>query len=118
MAWGGKGGQVDRTRKTGKSTTVRAATDHKNRKKQPSQKRTPDSPEKTKTWWDKNKETVIDSLESGSKVAGHMADKHKEANSGLTSSSAYGDFGAGQSYDTTPHTATRKLNKKTDNWEY
>ena len=115
MAWGGKGGQVDRTRKTGKSTHQRAAIAHKNR---PSQKRTPDSPEKTKTWWDKNKKTVTDSLEAGSKVAGHMADKHKEANAGLSSSSAYGNFGAGQSYDTRPHTATRKLNKKTDNWEY
>ena len=57
-------------------------------------------------------------LTAGAEVAGHMADKHKAANAGLTSSSAYGDFGAGQSYDTTPHTATRKLNKKTDNWEY
>jgi len=57
-------------------------------------------------------------LKGASEVAGHMADKHKEANAGLSSSSAYGNFGAGQSYDTRPHTATRKLNKETDNWEY
>ena len=59
-----------------------------------------------------------EALTAGAKVAGHMADKHKEANAGLSSSSAYGNFGAGQAYDTRPHTATRKLNKETDNWEY
>ena len=65
-----------------------------------------------------NWEAAGEALTAGGKVAGHMADKHKEANAGLSSSSAYGNFGAGQAYDTRPHTATRKLNKETDNWEY
>jgi len=61
---------------------------------------------------------VGNTLTDAGDLAGSMAKQHRAANSGLTSSSAFGDFGAGQSYDTTPHTATRRLNKKTDNWEY